>query len=91
MLSIIKELLLKIINDIDTGNSNLSAKECEEVIDYLSFISNKNEKLSKYLNISRATFDNYVRAGKIPKWRKQQGFKELFFYKKDLDKFKENN
>lgn len=91
MLSIIKELLLKIINDIDTGNSNLSAKECEEVIDYLSFISNKNEKLSKYLNISRATFDNYVRAGKIPKERKQQGFKELFFYKKDLDKFKENN
>lgn len=91
MLSIIKELLLKIINDIDTGNLNLSAKECEEVIDYLSFISNKNEKLSKYLNISRATFDNYVRAGKIPKGRKQQGFKELFFYKKDLDKFKENN
>lgn len=76
MLSIIKELLLKIINDIDTGNSNLSAKECEEVIDYLSFISNKNEKLSKYqackyLNISRATFDNYVRAGKIPKGRKK--------------------
>ena len=35
--------------------------------------------------------DNYVRAGKIPKGRKQQGFKELFFYKKDLDKFKENN
>ena len=95
-LSIIKELLLKIINDIDTGNSNLSAKECEEVIDYLSFISNKNEKLSKYqackyLDISRATFDNYVRAGKIPKGRKQQGIKELFFYKKDLDKFKENN
>lgn len=76
MLSINKELLLKIINDIDTGNSNLSAKECEEVIDYLSFISNKNEKLSKYqackyLDISRATFDNYVRAGKIPKGRKQ--------------------
>lgn len=100
MLSIIKELLLKIINDIDTGNSNLSAKECEEVIDYLSFISNKNEKLSKYqackylntckyLNISRATFDNYVREGKIPKGRKQQVFKELFFYKKDLDKYLE--
>lgn len=94
MLSIIKELLLKIINDIDTGNSNLSAKECEEVIDYLSFISNKNEKLSKYqackyLNISRATFDNYVREGKIPKGRKQQGLKELFFYKKDLDKYLE--
>lgn len=39
----------------------------------------------KYLNVSRATFDNYVRDKKIPKGRKQQGFKELFWYKKDLD------
>ena len=96
MMKIIKDLLIKIINDIDTGNSNLSADECNEVIEYLTEITNKNEKLSKYqackyLDISRATFDNYVRAGKIPKGRKQQGFKELFFYKKDLDKFKENN
>lgn len=95
MLKIIKEILLKIVNDIDTGNSNLSSEECEEVIDYLSGITNKNEKLSKYqackyLKISRATFDKYVADGKLPKGRKQQGFKELFFYKKDLDKYIEN-
>lgn len=83
MMRLIKELLLKIIDDIDTGNSNLSPEECEEVIEYLSGITNKNEKLSKYqacnyLKISRATFDNYVRANKIPKGRKQIGFKELF-------------
>lgn len=65
MIKIIKEILLKIIDDIDTGNSNLSSEECEEVIEYLSGITNKNEKLSKYqackyLKISRATFDNYV-------------------------------
>lgn len=83
MMRLIKELLLKIIDDIDTGNSNLSPEECEEVIEYLSGITNKNEKLSKYqacnyLKISRATFDNYVRAKKIPKGRKQIGFKELF-------------
>jgi len=82
-MKIIKEILLKIIDDIDTGNSNLSPEECEEVIEYLSGITNKNEKLSKYqacnyLKISRATFDNYVRANKIPKGRKQIGFKELF-------------
>ena len=96
MMKIIKEILLKIIDDIDTGNSSLSPEECEEVIEYLSGITNKNEKLSKYqarnyLKISRATFDNYVRAKKIPKGRKQIGFKELFWYKKDLDKFIENN
>lgn len=83
MMKIIKELLLKIVNDIDTGNSNLSADECIEVIDYLSGITNKNEKLSKYqackyLKISRATFDNHVREGKLPKGRKQQGFTEKF-------------
>lgn len=63
MLKIIREILLKIVNDIDTGNSNLSPEECEEVIEYLSGITNKNEKLSKYqackyLKVSRATFDN---------------------------------
>lgn len=94
MIKIIKEILLKIIDD--TGNSNLSSEECEEVIEYLSGITNKNEKLSKYqackyLKISRATFDNYVKAKKIPNGRKQIGFKELFWYKKDLDKFIENN
>ena len=36
MLKIIREILLKIVNDIDTGNSNLSPEECEEVIEYLS-------------------------------------------------------
>lgn len=89
MLKIIREILLKIVNDIDTGNSNLSPEECEEVIEYLSGITNKNEKLSKYqackyLKVSRATFDNYVKAKKIPNGRKQIGFKELFWYKKDL-------
>lgn len=83
MLKIIREILLKIVNDIDTGNSNLSPEECEEVIEYLSGITNKNEKLSKYqackyLKVSRATFDNYVKAKKIPKGRKQIGFKELY-------------
>ena len=45
----------------------------------------------KYLKVSRATFDNYVRAGKIPKGRKQIGFKELYWYKKDLDILQEKN
>lgn len=96
MMKIIKDLLLKIVNDIDTGNTNISAEECEKVIEYLTEISDKNAKLSKYqackhLKVSRATFDNYVRSGKIPKGRKQIGFKELFWYKKDLDKFIGNN
>ena len=63
MIKIVRNLLFKIIDDIDSGNSNLDEKECEEIIEYITFLSNREEKLSvyqacKYLNVSRATFDN---------------------------------
>lgn len=95
MIKMIKKLLQDIIDNIDSGNSNLDEKEIEEIVEYLTFISNRQEKLSvyqacKYLDISRATFDNWVREGKLPKGRKQQGFKELFYYKSDLEKYRVN-
>lgn len=40
-----------------------------------------------YLGVSRATFDNYVRNGFIPKGIKEDGFKELSWNKSDLDIF----
>ena len=39
------------------------------------------------IKMSRATFDNYVKDGKLPKSRHQVGFKELFWYKEDFDDF----
>lgn len=44
------------------------------------------ESACMYLDISRATFDNLVREGKIPKGEKALGFKELGWKKSDLDK-----
>jgi predicted DNA-binding transcriptional regulator AlpA len=92
MLSVIKEQLLKIIDDIDCGNSNISEEDAVNVIKCLKKYTRKDTPLSKaqaytYLNISRATFDNLIREGKLPKGKKQQGFKELFWFKKDLNKY----
>ena len=92
MLNIIKKQLLKIISDIDAGNCYLSEEEEVEVIQLMNKISRKDRRLSKYeackyLNISRASFDNYVRQGLLPKGIKTQGFKELFWSIKDLDNF----
>lgn len=92
MLELIKKLLQQIIDDLDVGNSNLSEQECIEIIDIIKKYSNREEKLSKYqaytyLNISRATFDNLVREGKLPQGKKQQGFKELSWTKKEIDKY----
>lgn len=49
----------------------------------IGFMTNPESKLSKYqaikfLGISRATFDNYIAKGLIPKGMEQQGFKEKF-------------
>lgn len=43
MLKIIREILLKIVNDIDTGNSNLSPEECEEVIEFIGLTTSAEE------------------------------------------------
>lgn len=93
MLKVLKSHLLKVIDDIDAGNSNISdEEELMKTIDVIKELTNKEKGLSKYkacqyLNISRATFDNYVRAGKIPRGVHEAGFKELRWYKKDLDNF----
>lgn len=90
MLKIIRNLLQHIIDDIDSGNSNISEKEQLEAIEFIQKINSK--ELSKiesaeYIGVSRATFDNYIREGKLPRGKKRPGFKELSWSKKDLDDF----
>jgi predicted DNA-binding transcriptional regulator AlpA len=90
MLKIIRDLLKKIIDDIDAGNSNIKEDEAIEVVKIIKSYTDKTQRLSKYqacqkLNVSRATFDNYVREGIIPRGEKVAGFKELSWSKKDLD------
>lgn len=92
MLGIIRNLLIKIIEDIDAGNSNITEDEATKLIDTLKELTDKEKRLSKYsackyLNVSRATFDNYVREGKLPRGKHEIGFKELSWSKKELDEF----
>lgn len=80
-LNILKTALLHIVDNIDSGNSNLTEDECLKIIEHINELS--GEKISKYqackmLGISRAKFDNKVAEGIIPKGRHQQGFKEIF-------------
>ena len=91
MIHIIRELLQKIIYDIDTGNSNMSEQEQEEVIKSLRKYTRRDGNWSKYqaytfLNMSRSNFDRLVREGVIPRGRKIAGYKELFWKEKDIRK-----
>lgn len=92
----IRKYLLKLVDDIDASNSNLTEKEAVELVDTLKRLTDKQKRLSKYeackyLNVSRATFDNYVREGKLPRGTKEAGFKELSWTIKELDEFITNN
>ena len=89
MIDIIKSLLQNCIDRIDSGNSNLSADEEIEIIQLLKKYTDKDRKFSKYqackyLNMSRATFDKYIREGKKPKGKKEAGFKEIFWDESEL-------
>ena len=89
-IELLRLALQNAIDNIDCGNSNASDEQCDEIIEAINKLTNTKNKLSKYqackyLNVSRATFDNWVRDGKIPKGEKEQGFKELFWTKESLD------
>ena len=92
MLKVIRSLLLKVVDDIDAGNSNISEGEAIKIVDSLKRFTDKEKRLSKYatcehLNVSRATFDNYVREGNLPRGKHEIGFKELSWSEKELDEF----
>lgn len=81
------------IDDIDAGNSNLEEKDTIKIAKFLREAVRTDIPMSKYqafsyLNISRAKFDSLVREGKLPRGRKVPGFKELVWYKRDLNKSK---
>lgn len=93
MIQIIEKILDKWLQDIRTDNTNITEEEQFKILTLLGSIADKDEKMSKiqacdYLRKSRSTFDKLVSDGFIHQGRKQEGFKELFWSKVDLDLYK---
>lgn len=92
----IKEFLKKQIvkalketaDKIEAGNCELSESEAMDIMSVLSHQVMSKEDACIYMNMSRSKFDDLVREGKLPKGRKRRGFKELVFYKDELDMWK---
>lgn len=83
------KLLTKLMRDtadkIDAGNCELSVDEAMDLLNVLSHESLSKDQACSFLNLSRSRFDDLVRERKIPKGRKVRGFKELRWYKDELD------
>lgn len=84
--NILVNLLRNIANDIDSGNSNLSDEEAMDMISTFSHRILSKEQACEYLNLRHSRFNELVALGVIPKGKKRKGFKELVWYKDELDK-----
>ena len=90
-LKTIRALLVEAIEKIDSGNSNQSEEELEEIIKFMTKMNRGIKRISKYqackdiLHCSASTFDKYVALGLIPKGHKESGFKELSWSEDDFD------
>lgn len=85
-------MLRDMADRIDEGSISSNPEETMQVMEAIKGFVDKEQRVSKYqacqyLNVSRATFDNYVREGKLPRGKHQAGFKELSWSKKELDRF----
>lgn len=89
-MQLIKAALKQLLQDMDSGNSYISENQQQELLSLLLQFNQK--ELSKieaaeYIGVSRATFDNYIKKGLIPKGHKRPGFKELSWSKNVLDDY----
>ena len=88
-MDVIAQLLEQCLDNIKAGTSNISEEDQLKIVAMLKKYTDKDRRLSKYqactyLNMSRATFDNYIREGKIPKGKKETGWKELSWSESEL-------
>lgn len=72
-------------NKIDAGNCEMTEEQAMYVMSTMSHEALSKDQACSYVNLSRSRFDDLVRQGKLPKGRKRRGFKELYFYKDELN------
>ena len=77
--------LREIADKIEVGTSEISESQAMDILSVVAHEAMSKEQACNYLNLSRSRFDDLVRDGKLPKGKKRVGFKELVYYKDELD------
>lgn len=85
--NLVVKLLKETIDKIEANTSELSESEAMDIMRVLSHQVMSKEDACIYLNISRSRFDALVGEGKLPKGKKRRGFKELVYYKDEIDSY----
>ena len=86
----IARLLRNVADKLDAGNTDISESEALAIASAICHESLSKAQAYEYLNMNRNKFDGYIRCNKLPKGRKVKGFKELRWYRDELDECAKN-
>ena len=85
ILNFVGKQLIDIGNKIIKGECELTDEQASIILGTVGHIEMTKEEACKYINIHRSRFDDYVRAGVIPKGRKKRGKTTLIWYRDEID------
>lgn len=83
---LITRLLREVADKIDGGTCELSEAEAMDIMSVLSHELMSKSQVCSYLQISPSKLGEYIRNRQLPKGKKRVGFKELRWYKDEIDK-----
>ena len=86
--SIVITYLKNVLAKLESNTCELTEEQAMDIMSVLGHEIMSKDEVYTYLNISRSKFDELVRDNKMPKGRKVRGFKELMFYKDEIDKYR---
>lgn len=79
------DAVIEVGKRIKAGTSELTENEAIEVLRACIHEPMSREQVCDYLNVNNDKFYKLVSTGKIPQGRKRRGFKELYWYRDELD------
>lgn len=90
LIKLVTKTLRETADLLDAGNSELSESEAMDIMGVLCHRAMSKAQACEYLNISPSNFGAMIRAKEMPKGRKVIGYKELRWYKDELDECVKN-
>lgn len=77
------QALKGVLKKLEKDECDVTEQEAMSLLGTFSHEALSKEQACSFLNVSRSTFDNYIKQGKIT-GRKRRGFKEKVYYKDEL-------
>ena len=81
----VSKILREFADKLDAGTTDITEDQALDILSTLMHEPLSKEQACSYLNMSRSKFDDLVKHNILPHGRKRRGFKELVWYKDELN------